>query len=217
MSRASRPLATTRHCQPSSSYALDIVGPKPYNFKRMRDDLHKGSTMRRYWTRAIRLAARDADTTGAARACEHALMRELRELLDHAPLRRFFQDLREASQRQAFPAQDLIALLPRHNQLAANIAEHVAACEAEGHHFDSYVRGALTDSFRELLAARLREMVAHVHGKHPASAPEMARRLRGAAQNAVAPVLAFVLDGAAATPWRRPKIDLDGDDLLGGL
>lgn len=101
----------------------------------------------------IRLAAREADATGAARACEHALMRELRELLDDAsPLKRFFRDLREDPQQRAFPAQDFVALLPKENQLAANIAEHIAVCEADGHRFDHYLRPALTDSLRELLA-----------------------------------------------------------------
>lgn len=182
----------------------------------MRDDLHKGSTMRRFWTRVMRLAARDSETTEAARACEHAMMRELRELLDDASkLKLFFKELRESRQQRAFAAQDLLALLPKNNQLAAVLAEHVAACEANGQAFADYARPAMGDALRELLGARLREMIAHVHGRHPASAREMGRRLRDAAQNAIGPALAFVFDGTPASKWRRPELDLDGDILEG--
>lgn len=173
--------------------------------------------MPRRWSGVIRVAAQDANQGGIGSAFESALLRDLRELLKHRPLKQFLERLQSDPQMSALPAYDLIAALPSHNELAQRIADHLAAREAAGENFHHYIRGVVTDAFREIVAARIREMVTHVHQKHAKSAPEIARRLAGPARDAIAPVVAHMLDGARPPRPRRKRIDLDGDDLLGGL
>lgn len=173
--------------------------------------------MPRHWTRLIQVAGREADRAGAAAACEHALMKDLKAVWKTLPgIERLLEEWRNSRQQHAFLHEDLVAQLPKGNPLAARLAEHLDMERAEGgSRFEGYFPRAVTGWLREHLAACVREILAHVHRKQPTYHREMARKLGAAAKGAVDASVAFVVSGAAP---KRARAELDLNmNLLGEL
>lgn len=181
----------------------------------MRDDLHRGSKMLRHWTRVIRVVSRDADWRSAgAEAIEHALMREVREVLSDEGVRKFM-DATLDTQVPMFAPVELLRAASQH-RLVELMADYVGLHANEGLRGRDLVLASLGDALREDLAAKRREMVAHVHSVDEPSAAEIAQRFEVASKGAEARSLAFALRESAAGARSKPSLDMDAN-LLGGL
>lgn len=170
--------------------------------------------MPRHWTGCIRSASRDADWTSAGpRAFESAVLRDVRELLAHPGVERVLRQLEGAQQPVLRPG----GLLPRvaGNRLLDLSRDHLDRCYALGLRGRELLREALGAALVEDLAAKRREMAAHVATRHFPSVREIQRRLGLACANAADAGLAVLL-GSSARESPRSALDMDGD-LIGGL
>lgn len=137
---------TDRQCQPSEALPLDIVCPLRYTVI-MRDDIHKGAPVGRYWKLLVKACAREADWERAAPvAAQKAIAQEL-EAQSGPPFFRRLHERLSASQ---------MSLVPDLSPVIAEAAGGLPLSPVQSHS----VTRLLTADHRELNGGSLAESAA---------------------------------------------------------
>lgn len=180
----------------------------------MRDDLHKGAPVPRHWRTVIQKLRRDSDWHSAGpRAVEHALMRDLREIVSDPDVAAAVSAL-DAQQGLLLDPGDVFRCDPA-NELASPVCEHLQLRHDEGLRGQELMSAALGDALAERLAAHRRDTLAHVSAKDGRCVSEFATRFDHAAHGLVDTVLSNMSSGGENKPTAL-ALDLEAD-LRAGL